>query len=472
MHYLICLASLLLETAGWAADLKTLYPHNFPLPCHNLIRTVVDVRHKGSTFTMSAPSGIPLVVQVSRDVVTVRNLETGETNELGHWADFRIPGSKRISAAALSPNGHWLAIGRADKHQIEVRAPMTEVDAPPQYVANLQIPELSKAEIRGIEFSPDGQHLAAVSYSGTGELFKLGKRKLSSQVSFEMTDGKISKIRTLEFSPDSQWLATLSAGGVLQLIEVVRKQHRIFPLSNAAETPTDRAHHIAFTGDSKTLMVNTRSGLKLWNVEKGKWREKQFAGLAFGFEIADYWILLGNSAESNAVFAYHTPSGEMREIVPHNQFTVLLPEGVAQFIGQKTTFSLVPPRAFASGMDGRYLLMGDAMGAVRVFETQTFREVVSFQAFPFDDSPLHPGTVLDRLWAGDAKGTFFYVLADDKVVHVPVPLNVNSPDYQDSIEFREYQKAQTSDQSHVQWVRRFNLHAFLAPQRAHNPQLN
>ena len=415
---------------------------------------------------MSAPSGIPLIVQVSRDVVTVRNLETGESIQLGYWGHLQSPGIVRIAAASLSGDGKWLAIGRADRNQIEVRAPLAPREQPPQYITNLENPGDPKAEIRGIEFSPDGQYLAAVSYGGTGQVFKLGKRKLNSQLSFDMTGGKVSQFRALKFSPDSRWLATLSSSGLLKLIGVGGRKRPEHSLSNSEVVS------VAFTQDSKFLMVNTRNGVKVWNTEKAAWSDKKFDGLAFGFEIAYHWIFVSNSVESNAVFAYEIRWGKMTEILPHKQRTLTLPSGVAQAVGRSTTFALVPPRAFASGMDGRYLLMGDELGAVRVFDTRTFQEVVSFFAFPLDDSQLDPGTVINGLWKGDAHGTVFYVRADNKTVHVPVPANVDDPNYETSAQFYQYRAAQTSDQSRIQWVRRFSLQQILASPSPRDPLLN
>ncbi|WP_327587011.1 hypothetical protein OHA25_08365 [Nonomuraea sp. NBC_00507] len=154
-----------------------------------------------------------------------------------------VPGASDIRAAAIAPDGTWMAIGYQDRVRImaaegrrsktlkrlgdEVNAVAIAPDSCWLAVAAGQHLQRWSTKgrklgpvaetcgpISGVAIAPDGQSLAAVTTLGSVELFDLDGGVLIGQFRAD------EWVRGVAFSPDGAWLATTAENGCLRVWDV------------------------------------------------------------------------------------------------------------------------------------------------------------------------------------------------------------------------------------------------------------
>ena len=173
------------------------------------------------------------------------------------------PGMNPIYAVALTPDGQYVACGRANQifvYNVASGQLVTRLTDPQlissglyknQGVAHLDL-------VQSLAFSPDGQLLA----SGGFREVKLWRRGANARLG-ELAD--TGAVRSLATSPDGKWAATGTASGEIKLWDLATmKDPKVLAGHTAAATA------LAFLPDSGRLVsASEDKTLRVWNVADG-----------------------------------------------------------------------------------------------------------------------------------------------------------------------------------------------------------
>jgi WD40 repeat protein len=176
----------------------------------------------------------------------------------------------RINTVAYSPDGKLLAAGYGFFDDGGVTIWNT---ANRSVVATLTKGAVGKAGIERIQFDRTGKIFAALSDKGDLLIWKVGNWK-----SFETAFSKRGDTVDMEISPDGLMIAVAFEDSAI-VYDVAAKT--ITPISSGkkfGESP----YGIAFTPDSKSVVVTTSTSIAIWNVES-KSVTKEWNPEAFGF---------------------------------------------------------------------------------------------------------------------------------------------------------------------------------------------
>lgn len=202
-----------------------------------------------------------------------------------------------ITALALSPDGHTVAIGRAEKIQLLNAATREQ----------LRMLEGHRANIKYLAFSTDGRALATAGEDGTIQTWDLA----NGQVTKTMSLG--GKITALRFAPANRILASASEDGSVSLWDLqtgalslqLKKHSRAV---NAIAFSPD-GNLMATGGDDRTVII--------WEAATGKARrtlrgqDLTVTSLAFSPD----GTLLASGGGNAAVVLWDVRTGELNRVL-------------------------------------------------------------------------------------------------------------------------------------------------------------
>jgi WD40 repeat protein len=159
----------------------------------------------------------------------------------------RLPPS---TAAAISPDGQWMAIG--NNNSIQLRQPDEKL-----------IKSLSghTAAITSLAFNAQSQLLASASADRTAKIWQLNK---GTAVTLK---GHTAAVQQVAFSPEG-WVATASSDGTVKLWNASGQLLQTI----AVGTPLTG---VAFSPNGKTLAASTDSKIELWRIANGQAQPSQ-----------------------------------------------------------------------------------------------------------------------------------------------------------------------------------------------------
>ena len=121
--------------------------------------------------------------------------------------------------------------------------------------------------VTSIAFSPDGKHLASVSFTQCVILWDIALR----DERLVLKDENTAKVSKLVFSPDSKTMATGSTDGTLRLYGV--EDWKVRATFRARPDKENSVHRVAFTPDGKTLVeASNDQTVRLWDIATEKVR--------------------------------------------------------------------------------------------------------------------------------------------------------------------------------------------------------
>jgi RNA polymerase sigma factor (sigma-70 family) len=162
-------------------------------------------------------------------------------------------GGKGASAfsLAVSPDGHFLAVGQEGKVRLWEITTSREL-------ATLE----QEGTIWSVAFSPDGTLLATGSKLGTAKIWDVGNLRERAAL-----DGHTNNVNSVAFSPDGKTLATGSFDKTVRLWDVATgKELRQLP------GPQDAVTSVAIAPDGKTLAAaeSMARTIRCWDLTTGK----------------------------------------------------------------------------------------------------------------------------------------------------------------------------------------------------------
>ena len=278
-------------------DANCIACHNVAIKENNLILEDVDSILKGGKRGPSvvakdpeksllyqvsrrmAPAMPPLPNKVEANALTPEELgllrqwilEGATVGSGGNMDDIKwqaIPATaKAIYAVAMTPDGQFVACGRANK--ITIYSVATG-----QIVAQLADPNLQAVQVDGkplydalaahrdfvhaLAFAPDGMTLASGDYRAA----KIWKRTPDAK-RFELTAGAV--VPTVAVSPNNQWLAIGTAANGIKLVQLADGQ----PVRELAGH-TGPVTSVTFSADSTKLISSSADqSIRVWNPADG-----------------------------------------------------------------------------------------------------------------------------------------------------------------------------------------------------------
>jgi WD40 repeat protein len=270
-------------------------------------------------------------------------------NSTSKRVEFSISSKSFVStAAALSSNSQWLALGAEDGSILlydnvpdlwEGRAISLE-----------KLPDFTPVghdyEVQAVAFSPDGKMLASGAADGSLKLLFLTTSTSKKQSSISLADQPMGGIQAIVFSSDGKTLAVGTENGAITLwdIERQRVKKRYDPHEDSYDVTA-----LAFSEDNKTLAAGTsNSELTLWDVS----RHQRITTLE-GHD--------GTVGAINAL-AFST-DGKLLVSGADDKKVMLWNTETQQKIGEYSQGSTVLSIAFAA--DGQTLIMGDKGGKIK-----------------------------------------------------------------------------------------------------------
>ena len=270
-------------------------------------------------------------------------------NSTSKRVEFSISSKSFVStAAALSSNSQWLALGAEDGSILlydnvpdlwEGRA--ISLEKLPNFT-----PVGHDYEVQAVAFSPDGKMLASGAADGSLKLLFLTTSTSKKQSSISLADQPMGGIQAIVFSSDGKTLAVGTENGAITLwdIERQRVKKRYDPHDDSYDVTA-----LAFSEDNKTLAAGTsNSELTLWDVS----RHQRITTLE-GHD--------GTVGAINAL-AFST-DGKLLVSGADDKKVMLWNTETQQKIGEYSQGSTVLSIAFTA--DGQTLIMGDKGGKIK-----------------------------------------------------------------------------------------------------------
>jgi WD40 repeat protein/DNA-binding SARP family transcriptional activator len=175
-----------------------------------------------------------------------------------------------VTGLAVSPDGSQLAIPFGYVNEGEDGVDVVDVRSG-ERIARLR----AAAEVRSVEFSPDGRLLATGQVDGTAQVWATDAWR---QVGPPLDVGR-GLVLGVTFSPDGQTLATSSDYGTVTLWDVEAQR-----ASGALPGPVDVWVAARFTPDGERLFAVYEDGRALrWEVDPSAWRARACAIAGGGF---------------------------------------------------------------------------------------------------------------------------------------------------------------------------------------------
>jgi WD40 repeat protein len=213
-----------------------------------------------------------------------------------------------VSALALNPDGHQLAIGSRDG--VVQHWDIDQPTVPPRTLWQHD-DTLGYGRVAALAFSPDGRWLASGSWDGTLRLGQVGQ---DAPLTLEAE----GLVRTLAFSADSTLLA---AGGNDRVVRV----WRVRPAPGEPEPlegHTGPVSVVAFSPDGRWLASGGDDAMvRLWRLGTNeppielRGHEQPVVTLAFSPD--GRWLASGGSEETARLWSLQTPSAEPQVLRGH-----------------------------------------------------------------------------------------------------------------------------------------------------------
>jgi WD40 repeat protein len=285
-----------------------------------------------------------------------------------------VPGGTTVHRLVFSPDGHWLAAVLGNQARIfEVTA-----DGPGREAGSIS---LSRPEITGLAFSPDGKQIALIDDGGTLAIFETSSRTRLAQVSHAHS-GSASCVT---FTGDGTYVVT---GGHDGKVKVWTPQGQLFAdLAGGAKHKGDVLMVAAHGSGRQVLSVGKDRQVILWQIDtqqaiRPMSIEKDVRSAAVGGD--GKTLALGLQLLTGPRFKSLGPNSVIRpqEIAADDTLRLIDTQSGTQLrdiLGEQQDLDTV-----AVSPDGRFVAAGGSGRRASIWDTSTGQRVISISS----DAPL------------------------------------------------------------------------------------
>lgn len=159
-----------------------------------------------------------------------------------------------IKSLAFSPNGRFLAVGKADDMVMMMDIPAKSVVYRSDRLDRI-------GSIAAIDYSPDGKFVIAGGYRGLIEVYSVSSA--GQLTSFGQFAGHVNEIKALTISPDSKYVLSGDSKGNAKYWEINSGQELA-----QIEVSTDAVKACRFSPDGKTGLASDGARVLIYNLGK------------------------------------------------------------------------------------------------------------------------------------------------------------------------------------------------------------
>ncbi len=136
-----------------------------------------------------------------------------------------------------------------------------------------------------VAFDASGQRLISADAHGKIIVWDMKTRKPFGLALYESDQAGLGFVSALKFSPDGKFLASVSADNSIRLWEIASRQ----PIGKEIQATERTVKGLSFSADGKTLVSVDHYGLKLWDLDPGRWMDLVCESVHRSFSQAE-WV--------------------------------------------------------------------------------------------------------------------------------------------------------------------------------------